>query len=107
MSNSIKKFRKTAFKDKDLSKLQTNVEQALNPVLISSIIDGVLIKNVCLEPSKRNEVLHKLGREPLGYIIVRKRKDSRIWDLQDTNTAPKRTFTLACSHEVTVDIWFF
>lgn len=107
MSNSVKSFKKTDFKDKDLKKLQTNVEVALQPLFNSSIVDGVLIQDVCLSPAKRNEVLHKLNRKPLGYIIVRKREDSRIWDLQDSNTSPKRTFTLACSHEVTVDIWFF
>lgn len=107
MSNSVKAFKKTSFRDKDLSKLQTNVENALQPIINSQIVDGVLVKEVCLEPLIRNEVLHKLGREPLGYVIVRKRQDSRIWDLQDTNVAPNRTFTLACSHTVTVDIWFF
>ena len=107
MSNSIKTFKKTNFKDQEITKLQSNIEIALQPVFNSSIIDGVLIKDVCLDPSIRNEVLHKLNRKPLGYIIIRKREDSRIWDLQDTNTAPKRTFTLACSHEVVVDIWFF
>ena len=107
MSNSIKAFKKTSFKDKDLAKLQENVKVALTPVLNSSIIDGNIIRNVKLEPTKRNEVLHRLDREPLGYVIIRKRSDSRIWDLQDTNTSPRQTFTLACSHEVNVDIWFF
>lgn len=107
MSNSVKSFKKTSFKSDDTTKLQNNIEVALKPILNSSIIDGVLIQNVILEPSKRNEVLHKLNREPLGYIIVRKRQDARIWDLQDTNTALKQTFTLACSHQVCVDIWFF
>ena len=108
MSNGVKSFKKTSFKDNnDVTKLQNNIEVALTPLINSSIVDGVLIQNVLLEPSKRNEVSHKLNREPLGYVIVRKRQDSRIWDLQDTNTAKKQTFTLACSHEVCVDIWFF
>lgn len=107
MTTNVKTFKKTNFKDADVSKLQTNVELALKPIIDSAIVDGVLVKDVQLEPSIRNEVLHGLSRKPLGYIIVRKRQDSRIWDLQDTNTATNRTFTLACSHSVCVDIWFF
>ena len=107
MSNEVKKFKTISLKDQETTKLQNNVRIALQPVLNSSIIDGTLIQNVKLQATKRNEVLHRLNREPLGYIIVRKRKDSRIWDLQDTNTAKRQTFTLACSHDVTVDIWFF
>jgi hypothetical protein len=107
MSNSIKTFKKIGQSDPNVSKFQDNVESAINPVLNSSIIDGVLIKNVTLTPLIRNEVLHQLQRAPLGYIIVRKRQDSRIWDLQDSNTATTRTFTLACSHTTCVDIWFF
>lgn len=107
MSNGVKSFKKTSFSDINLTKLQNNVEISLQPIINSAIIDGNLIRDVKLEAKKRNEVLHRLNREPLGYIIVRKRKDSRIWDLQDTNTAKKQTFTLACSHDVTVDIWFF
>jgi len=107
MSNSIKTFKKTSFDDKDLAKLQNNIEILIQPVLNSQVIDGNLVKNVIIKPSQRNEVYHGLDREPLGFIIVRKRADSRIWDLQDSNTAKKRTFTLACSHQVCVDIWFF
>ena len=107
MSNGVKKFKTILLKDQETTKLQNKVRIAIQPVLNSSIIDGTLIQNVKLQATKRNEVLHRLNREPLGYIIVRKRKDSRIWDLQDTNTAKRQTFTLACSHDVTVDIWFF
>lgn len=106
-SNSIKTLKKTSFENKDVIKLQSNLEIVLAPITDCKIIDGTLIKNVRLEVGIRNEIPHKLARKPLGFIIVRKRADSRIWDLQDTNTTPIRTFTLACSDDVTVDIWFF
>jgi hypothetical protein len=104
---SVKNFKKLALKDKESSKLQENVELVLKPIINSQIIDGVLLKCVDLQPGKRNEVQHKLGRLPLGYIVVRKRADARIWDLQDTNPAPGQTFSLACSHAVQVDLWIF
>jgi hypothetical protein len=90
-----------------LSRVQDNVEVALQPFVNSPILNGVLLKNVLLEPGKRNEVSHKLGRRPLGFIIVRQQKDSRIWDLQASNPGPTETFTIACSHLTTVDVWIF
>lgn len=103
----IKAFKKFITKSIEVNKLQQNIEQALNPVLSCPIIDGVLIKDVCLIAGKVNEIKHRLGRTPLGYIIVRKRADSRIWDLQDTNPSPTTTFSLACSHACQVDVWIF
>ena len=105
--SGVKQFKKIGIQDKDTNKLQNNIEIALKPVLNSQIIDGVLLKCVDLDPLLRNEVAHKLGRAPLGFIVVRKRADSRIWDLQDTNPASTRTLTLACSHLVQVDLWVF
>jgi hypothetical protein len=107
MSNSLKSFKKTSFIDKETSKLQNNVEIVLKPILTCPIIDGVLVKSVTLQTSTANEVLHKLGRKPLGFIIVRKSADSRIWDSQDSNLSQDRTFLVHCSNTVTVDIWFF
>ena len=107
MSNSVKAFKKTSFSDKDLSKLQNNIDIVLRPIVNCPIIDGVLIENVNLSTSVTNEVFHKLGRKPIGFIIVRKSADSRIWDAQSSNPTPDRTFSLLCSNAVTVNIWFF
>lgn len=106
-SGSLTDFKKIGVNDRDLQKVQQNVENAVAPIIRKPIIDGVLLKKVCLLPGVSNEVKHRLGREPLGYIIVRKRADARIWDIQDFNNNPSKTFSLACSHEVTVDIWIF
>jgi len=106
----LKRFKKIPTRSKEEKKLdqvQTNIEEALNPVINSAIVDGVLIKNVCLEALKANLVQHKLGREPLGWIVVRKRQDSRIWDIQDANVNKKRSIAITCSHSVTVDLWVF
>lgn len=107
MSNGIRAFKKIGTDNKDLARVQSNIEIVLQPLLNCPIIDGVLLENVKLIATKRNEVVHKLGRKPLGFIIVRKSKDSRIWDLQDTNPGPENTFTIACSHDTTVSVWIF
>lgn len=103
----LKRFKKLATKDDLSGKIQNNIEAALNPIIDSPIIDGVLIKDICLTPLKATYIKHRLGRPPLGYIVIRKRADSRIWDIQDFNPNPSRTFAISCSHDVQIDIWLF
>ncbi len=106
-TGSLTDFKKVGSTDGELQKVQQNVENAISPIIRKEIIDGVLLRDVCLEPSISNEVKHSLGRKPLGWTIVRKRADARIWDVQDYNRNPTKTLSLAVSHSVKVDIWIF
>ena len=106
-SGSLTNLKKTGVKDPDVQKFQQNVENAIEPIIRKEIIDGILLKKVCLEPGVANEVKHGLGRAPQGWIVVRKRADARIWDVQDFNNNPSKTLSIAVSHSVTVDLWIF
>ena len=57
--------------DQEFNRLQDSIEQAVNPIIDSRIVDGVYIKEVDLSTAD-TFVEHKLGREPLGFIVVRK-----------------------------------
>ena len=59
---------------------QNQLEEVLTPITKSRIIDGVYLKNIDLTVSVDNLVEHKLGREPLGWIVVRKFGDVNIWE---------------------------
>ena len=107
MSNSLKRYKKIPSRDNTIKQLQNHVQEVVNPIVDKEVLDGVLVKDVCLEALKANLIEHKLGRKPLGFLIVRKRADSRIWDIQDDNSQPSKTFALTCSHDVQVDIWIF
>lgn len=106
-SGSLTNLKKLGQSSREVEKLQQNIENAINPIINKQIIDGILLKKVCLQPGISNEVKHSLGRVPLGWLVVRKRADSNIWDVQDFNRNPSRTLSLACSHAVTVDLWIF
>ena len=69
---SLRRFNKV-FKpqDQEFNRLQDSIEQAVNPIIASRIVDGVYIKEVDLSTAD-TFVEHKLGREPLGFIVVRK-----------------------------------
>lgn len=106
-SGSLTDLKKIRVSDPELQKVQQNIENAIAPIIRKEIVDGLLLKDVCLEPGVANEVKHSLGRAPLGWIVVRKRADARIWDVQDFNRNPTKTLSLACSHSVKVDLWIF
>ena len=65
---------------RELNTVQDAVEQVINPLADSQIIDGNYIKEIDLTVSVDNLVEHKLGREPLGWIVVRKFADANIWE---------------------------
>ena len=104
---ALRAFKKLKIEDRATEKFQDNVEVSLNAVLNKEILDGILIQNVSILTGVTNVINHKLDRIPLGYLIIRKRADSRIWDLQDANNNKTKTLSLVCSADVTIDIWVF
>ena len=103
----MKSFKKIKIIKPETARFQENVEQALKPITDARIIDGILIKEVSLLSADDNFINHKLGRKVQGWLVVRKRADSRVWDLQDSNVNDTKTLKLKCSADVTVDLWIF
>lgn len=100
-------YKKVNTDDKDINKLQENLSQFFVSIENNPIIDGTLFKEVVLTSGQANLIEHKLSRKPLGWVVIRKRGQSDIWDLQDSNSLPSRTLDLRCSSTVTVDLWIF
>jgi hypothetical protein len=90
----------------EVVKLQEYVGRCISAIISSQVLDGTLLQNVSLK-SGLNEVAHKLGRKPQGWIIVRKRANANIWDEQDSNSKSKLTLRLQASAAVKVDLWVF
>lgn len=107
MSNSVKRFKKIKAKESEVNQIQQNIEEVVNPIINAQIVDGVLIRNLKLCALEANLITHKLGRPALGWIVVRKRADSRIWDIQDANTLNTSSLAITCSHDVEIDLWIF
>lgn len=99
----MKKFKKITSEQADSNAIQDNVEEVVNPIISKAIIDGILLKDISLETGKLNNINHKLGRRPLGYIIVKKNANSNIYE-QDINA---KTLNLNCTANTTVSIWVF
>jgi hypothetical protein len=91
---------------KDLSLLQTNWAQQLNPVIQLPINSGSILQNVVLS-SGLNVVNHKLGRKLQGWFIVRQNAAGSFYDSQDINPYPDLTLFLNSSATVTVHLFVF
>jgi len=89
----------------ELDKVQENIAQVLNPLLKNPLVNGVLLTKVQLANGTTN-VEHKLGREPLGWIIVRQDAAALIYE-PSTAINKARLLTLISNAATIVDIWAF
>lgn len=92
--------------DQPFQLMQNRWASVLDPILACPIPQGILLPNVTLA-SGDNVVNHRLGRELQGWIIVRQRAASQLYDKQDSNTRPALTLLLNASAPVSVDLFVF
>lgn len=90
----------------EINRIQEYISAAVESVAFSKILDGIIIKNVSLVTGP-NEIPHKLNRPLIGWLIIRKRANVDVYDLQDNNAAPSRTLTLQAASAVTLDLYVF
>lgn len=102
-----KVFRKLNSAIRDLNLIQNNIDSAIGDLASNQFISGIIIKEVELIAGQDNIINHKLGKKPIGWLLVRKRGLGDVYDLQDTNSTPNLTLILRTSVNVTVDIRVF
>jgi hypothetical protein len=103
----FKKFKKLEIEDQLISRVQDNIETAINSLPTIAILQGRLVTGVSLSSSITNKISHKLDRNLIGWFIVRQKSSAIVWDTQDANTTPNLTLNLNCSANVVVDLWVF
>jgi hypothetical protein len=92
--------------DPNFMRLQTQWAAQLDFLLQSQITKGVLLQNVDLKAGV-NYVSHLFSRKLTGWVIVRQRSQSQLWDSQDSAASPAQILVLNTSADVTVDLWVF
>jgi hypothetical protein len=106
MSSTIPKFFTLNTKDYDLGRVQDNLVRTLDPLVNTPILAGNLLQNIPLVIGA-NIVNHKLGRNLVGWIIVRQRAAASVYDTQDTNKTPNLNLTLISNAVAVVDLYVF
>ena len=99
----IKPFRKINTNDLGLMQLQTNVYESLSPLSRLPLLNGTLLEAVSLSTSD-TQVEHKLGRKPLGWLLVDIDADATVFRTAAFN---EQFITLQSSAAVTCNIWVF
>lgn len=99
-------WKRIGSEDPVIEELQDNAEPIMRQVEKAFLLDGVLKKRQSLTTAPTS-INHGLGRAPIGFIVVRRRANANVWDLQDDNTRPTKTLTLISSADVEVDLWIF
>lgn len=99
-----KTYRRLTSQTTEINIIQDNVENAFSYLLKDPFTSATLLKNVKLVAGQDNIINHLLGRNLIGWILVRKRGPGDIWDKQDENTIPNLTLILNTSQDVVVDL---
>ena len=92
--------------DRTINQLQDYIGGAIGGILKLPLNNSVHLKNVSLAIGS-NTINHTLGRELIGWLIVRQRAGANIYDTQDTNALPDKTLVLVSDATATVDLIVF
>lgn len=92
--------------NEEVTRLQSHIKTALNPLLELPISDGILIKGLSIETAD-TRVNHGLGREYEGFIITRLQSNAVIYESSTINGDKNLFILLKGSGAATADIYFF
>lgn len=100
---SIKRFERIRTDNADLNKLQDNLEPSLNQ--IKQALDSEIVSGVSLQSGRLNTIGHKLGRNLIGWEVIRQFGRADIWE-EVSNASPGLVVLLRCSADVVVSLKF-
>jgi hypothetical protein len=99
---ALKDFKTLNLKDEIFNRIQDNVKSFCAQLTPNITLDGVRSTSQLIT-SSGTEVVHSLGRQPIGWYILDRNAGETIyrtaWDT--------KTITLKATGAVTVDIWVF
>lgn len=95
-------FRKIQSKDNDVNRLQDQIIQALNPLVRSTLLNYVELKDIVITAAGL-DIEHTLGRQPLGWLVTDINANATVWK---TAWTPK-LLSLDASGIVTISLLIY
>ena len=93
--------------NESITQTQSNVNTAVKQIANSPIIDGVIVENIDVGTGD-TVVNHELGREPLGWIVVRKNEAGEVYESTTVNKNRDKFLLLRGSTATTnTNFWIF
>jgi hypothetical protein len=104
----VKPFKDVHIEEDDIhgsvERLSDSIRRALSGITQSDIISGSLLTDISLSTAARR-IEHKLGRKPLGYIVVKRDANAVIYD--EDEQRQDLFLNLIASADVTISLWVF
>ncbi len=94
-------LRKIKAQSTEVSLLQDNIVNVLNPIAKTVIIDGALLE-VDVDTGS-NKINHMLSRAPLGWCLAGMDAAITVYETASSTTI----LTLECSGPATIKLWVF
>lgn len=101
---SIKDIKTIKLSDYETSSLQQNLAAFSKQLIRVPLLDGNLLTDIDVSTTAA-EIAHGLGREPVGYFIVKSTAGVTLFD--SASLTPKVTIKLTASATATCNIWIF
>lgn len=102
---TLGKFKQIKSSNYELMRVQDNVNSALIPIQNSQVIDGQVLKDVILTTGNANIINHRLNRNIVGYLVIRKNADANVWDA--SSLTPNLSILLYTDSNCKVDLYVF
>lgn len=96
--------------DQVLQRFQVNVQNAVNPVLQTEILDGVLVTGITIRANNKALVPHGLGRPSRGVLLVAANAPTSLpYQVPADQTSPNGAVLLSFTSGAgaTISCWVF
>ena len=87
----------------EFNRMQDGIEEVLGPILSSEILDGRMIGPVIMEAGVPREINHRLGRDLVGWTVMRKNAAGDVFEL----SAGPLKLILQSPAAVTISLWVY
>ena len=102
---TLPRFAKVQVDDETLNRVQDRIKVVTDALVANQLLEGRLV-TVTLTAGAFTQVTHGLGRQPQGYIVVRRNANAVIWD-QPNSTDANAFLYLQPAETVTATLWVF
>jgi len=91
-------------KDDSINRIQSNISNVFDFIQLSPLVGAVSIVDVSFAAAGTKQIEHRLGRKPIGWVIVGKTAASDIYTVSDASDI---LIAFASTQTVNCKILFF
>lgn len=99
----MKPFLKVKQENEAAQRTTDECERLFREITTVEMLNGTLLIAVPLIAAGTTRIVHKLGREPQGWVVCGRNANAQVWEASKSKDA----LNLNCSANVTVTLWVF